>query len=488
MAQAEGAAKRPRREYRVAVIGGGICGSVCASHLSREAGVHVTLFDQGRGLGGRGAHRRVDVAKGSFVSPMPTVQDLRPSGAADEGPGDPPAVPFLSADHGAQFFRADDGRMLREVESWVSQGWASAWHPRVTVLRGSELPEGSALDADFFGINRCAGTVYTGNGGFHRICYGLVDSAARDAPSRVRVLSGARVAGMQRDESGRWSLSGPPVGHSAAFHDTKEETARGTAHAPLVDESFDAVVVTDVSASFGEWHRASAGVPERIARAVRRRVRVALFTAVVAFRAPLDVGFDAATVAGDGALWFAARNGSKEGLRGFHAPADVWTLVSTAAYAVAEIERVPMRDPATGAFRPQGQDYLRKGPCEVLLRSFADAARRSGGLAGPLPEVLHVSGQRWGSAMPAPAGVGGRDSDGRAALATRGVLGTDYETAAAPPVMADAEGEEERLIFEDAADGVVYAGDYCSNRRPGFETAALSGMAAAAKVLAWAAA
>ena len=47
---------------RVAVVGGGITGSVAASELSKtsENNVEVVLFDQGRrGPGGRASHRSV---------------------------------------------------------------------------------------------------------------------------------------------------------------------------------------------------------------------------------------------------------------------------------------------------------------------------------------------------------------------------------------------------------------------------------------------
>ena len=41
------------------------------------------------------------------------------------------------------------------------------------------------------------------------------------------------------------------------------------------------VMLTDVSSAFGEWHRASAGVPEALAVRVRSRVRVPLFSCMV---------------------------------------------------------------------------------------------------------------------------------------------------------------------------------------------------------------
>ena len=90
--------------------------------------------------------------------------------------------------------------------------------------------------------------------------------------------------------------------------------------------------------------------------------------------------------------------------------------------------------------------------------------------------------------MPAPAGVGGRDADGRGDRTTHSVLGTMYETTAAPPVMHEQPSDgAECLIHFDADQRVVYAGDYCSNRRPGVETAALSALEAARTVVQWAA-
>jgi len=57
---------------------------------------------------------------------------------------------------------------------------------------------------------------------------------------------------------------------------------------------------------------------------------------------------------GDSTLWFATRSASKMGLaNAIVSGVECWTLVSTAAYAVAEIERVPMQDPVSGALSPQ---------------------------------------------------------------------------------------------------------------------------------------
>ena len=79
---------------KVAVIGAGISGLMAARTL-QDHGIPVTVFDKGRGVGGRMSARRTE-AGGSF-------------------------------DHGAQYFTARDPRFARYVDSWVDQGLVAKW-------------------------------------------------------------------------------------------------------------------------------------------------------------------------------------------------------------------------------------------------------------------------------------------------------------------------------------------------------------------------
>ena len=78
----------------VAVIGAGISGLFAARTLA-DHGVSVTVFDKGRGVGGRMSTRRVE--------------------------GQP------CFDHGAQYFTARDPRFHRYVQSWLQQGVVARW-------------------------------------------------------------------------------------------------------------------------------------------------------------------------------------------------------------------------------------------------------------------------------------------------------------------------------------------------------------------------
>jgi hypothetical protein len=103
-----------------------------------------------------------------------------------------------------------------------------------------------------------------------------------------------------------------------------------------------------------------------------------------------------------------------------------------------------------------------------------------------MPRARYQQAQRWGSALPAPAGAGGRDEHGYSASTTSDVLGVRYESGM-PPLLpagaADAQlvklqsGQmpDSRDFVAVDARRIYYAGDFCSTRAPGFEAAALSG-------------
>ncbi len=86
------------RIHDVAVIGAGISGLAAAGRL-REAGLQVVVLEKSRGVGGRAATRRLEIAPGVQVP----------------------------VDHGAQFFTARDIRFQRQVERWQEEGICFPW-------------------------------------------------------------------------------------------------------------------------------------------------------------------------------------------------------------------------------------------------------------------------------------------------------------------------------------------------------------------------
>ena len=198
-----------------------------------------------------------------------------------------------------------------------------------------------------------------------------------------------------------------------------------------------------------------------------------------------EAQLDAAAFDGDDVLWFAARAATKPaqlfdeaaagGGGGGAPPVDCWTLVSTPDFAVREIERLPMRDPVTGAFRPQEPALL-----DAIARKLVAALARHV-VDGALPAVRYATAQRWGSGLPAPPGTA---SGAAPTVAT--VVGDRFDSAIPPlvPSAAAGEGEEEEdddYIADDEA-GLYLAGDFVSSRPPGVEAAVLSGFGVAAHI------
>ena len=423
-------------EPEVAIVGGGITGTVAATTLARLLpGACVTLFDQGRGLGGRASHRRVD--NGKVVAPW--------------------ARASMAFDHGCQFFQGGDDEFREKIlNPWLKAGLAAEWRGRF------------AGAGDFFGIG--SETVYVGVGGMHTVTAGAAQQLECNHSNFV-ARRGVRVGAVAR-AGDRWALSG--VGGEAAIHDsTLKSSDVEAARAAAALGEFDAVIVTDASAAQESWHRASAGLPEAflaMSKRVRDRVRVAMFTAIVAFEAPVPGAFDASSFQGAGGLWFAAKTNSKPGFESLEK--ECWTLVSTPAWAAAEVERVPMRDPATGAFIPQSAEVL-EAPARALLDAFAAA------IGAPLPAHTYLHAQRWGSAMPAPL-THGRDADGRSD-ATKDELGTAFDASSTEQFagLGGAEGAGSADFVDGGDLNLYYAGDFCSPRPPGVVAAALSGKHAA---------
>lgn len=95
---------------RVAVVGAGVSGLTCARTLA-DHGFPVTVFDKGRGPGGRVSTRR--------------------------------AEPGLSFDHGAQYFTARNPHFVRLVRSWQEQGGVAEWGGRVVTLEAGAVADTS---------------------------------------------------------------------------------------------------------------------------------------------------------------------------------------------------------------------------------------------------------------------------------------------------------------------------------------------------------
>jgi len=284
----------PAAPHHVAVVGAGLAGLTLA-HALVEAGREVTVFDKGRGPGGRLATRR--------------------------------AEPY-TFDHGAQYFTARDPGFRAVVDDWVARGIAARWDGRLAVL---DAPPGG--DA--------AGTA-RGPHALRPLAQGAADQRyvgvpGMNAPARhLADLLGERLR------------RGVRVG---------AVSPRGAAHG-LCDESgvelgtFDAVLV----ATPPSQAEPLVGASPMLAEVARDTEMDPCWAVMLAFERPCAAPFDGAFVNG-GPLAWVARDSSKPGRASsdtwvLHAspawtrahledPAEQVAVVLSGAFASALGEAVP---------------------------------------------------------------------------------------------------------------------------------------------------
>ena len=155
----------PRTPTHVAVVGGGIAG-LSAAHVLVGAGVRVTVYDKGRGPGGRASTRRRDVHQ---------------------------------FDHGAQYFTARDARFRAVVESWCRRGVAAEWSARFAAVDEPgvfrSMRSGEARWVGVPGMSALAGDLAAGLGRHAEVRFG-----ARVA--RVEPAAGGWVVWRDGDAAG----------------------------------------------------------------------------------------------------------------------------------------------------------------------------------------------------------------------------------------------------------------------------------------------
>ncbi|GAX29342.1 hypothetical protein FisN_16Hh223 [Fistulifera solaris] len=246
-----------RMAAKIAIVGGGISGCCAAAALASAA--EVTVFDQGRrGPGGRASHRSVRASDKQIIEDDTSLLRNAESSSTYE------------FDHGCQFFRADSEEMKRIVRQWCERGWVAPWKGAFGVL-----PADNSHAFDFFGIASKSSPVYIALGGMHQLPRHLLQS------SRAVVEKGTRVCQIKRKDK-QWELFG--VTGNQAFHDTNE-AATDLASLGV----YDAVVLTDISSASGSWHRASAGIPDELLQQLPKKVRMPLFSCMIAFEKVCDV-------------------------------------------------------------------------------------------------------------------------------------------------------------------------------------------------------
>ncbi|MEM1184463.1 MAG: FAD-dependent oxidoreductase [Planctomycetota bacterium] len=258
----------------IGVIGGGIAGLTAAKTLA-NSGCVVSVFDKGRGPGGRASRRRVETPNGSEYH----------------------------FDHGAQYFTARDEGFIRTVERWCERGVAAAWDAKLV-----------AIERDADGARRVVpkltGPVrYVGLPGMNEI----VRHMAETLPTGANVEFGVKVSDLHRTGS-QWSV----------FDD--EGNSLG---------SFDSVLVATPAPQAASL---LADLPDLAERCRRVEIKPS-WALMLGFDEPLNAGFDGAFInrqstQHDGTLSWICQNNSKPG----RPEAECWVAHADHRWTKANLE------------------------------------------------------------------------------------------------------------------------------------------------------
>uniref|UniRef100_A0A0D9ZE04 Amine oxidase domain-containing protein n=1 Tax=Oryza glumipatula TaxID=40148 RepID=A0A0D9ZE04_9ORYZ len=290
----------------VAVIGGGISGAVCASLLAAH-GVAVTLFDSGRGAGGRMAQRREVMEDGTE----------------------------LRFDHGAPYFTVSNDEVARVVSGWEARGLVAEWKAMFACF---DREAGKFTDFEKEGTIK----KYVGVPGMNSICKSLCLEDGVVAKFGVTI---GRMDWIQDRSS--WllaSLDGRDLGH------------------------FDYVVATDKNIASPRFSGLT-GRPPPLDLSLLPQLSMMIqdipvrpcFALMLAFSEPLTkVPVQGFSFSNSDYLSWAFCDSSKPGRAHVLLNSQSWVLHSTAEYASKVINNIGPRKPSADALAKVAEELLKE--------------------------------------------------------------------------------------------------------------------------------
>ena len=325
---------------RVAVLGSGIAGSTAARRLA-EAGLKVSVFECGFGVGGRTSTRITrDEHKFAF-------------------------------DHGAQYIGSPKTEAFRRaLTEWEGAGFVQEWKGRVADVATSPTdPKGYAIDQDGAGKKR-----YVGFPRMSSICSNLLDH------DNIDIVLQTRACAKYDDEVGRWTLTS---------HGDRKELGQ-----------FDWLIGGDRLSATNNRADLRDTPLSSFKDEVEQIESVPILILMVAFESPLEqLPYDGITFDGAstefGSLGWIARDTSKPG-RERGDGGECW-VVQSGPEAAKQVLEMAKDEPDFEKRRA----LVREKAKELLLNDFLGAIQKlSGGDNAAIPPIASAVGHRWSAAFP----------------------------------------------------------------------------------------
>ena len=239
----------------IAIIGAGLAGLSCAMQLQAR-GFKVQIFEKSRGPSGRMSTRNTD---------------------------------SWSADHGAQYFTARDVLFIEELNTWIKDGVASAWYPRLKVFENGQWRESTSRE------NRYVGTP-------------TMSKPGKNLAKSLNVVYGKTIHQIARQD-GKWTL-----------HSVEDGS---------IDGRFDWLALAiPAPQAFALTNPIDQSIAEK-----NKVDMLGCWTVMASFTEKQDIPFDAAFINGEIISWL-SRNNSKPGREGL----ETWTIHANPQWSQQSIE------------------------------------------------------------------------------------------------------------------------------------------------------
>mmetsp|Transcript_22656 Transcript_22656/g.65236 ORF Transcript_22656/g.65236 Transcript_22656/m.65236 type:complete len:411 (-) Transcript_22656:17-1249(-) len=350
---------------RVAVLGSGIAGSTAARKLA-EAGIKVSVFECGFGVGGRTSTRITrDEHKFAF-------------------------------DHGAQYIGAPKTEAFRQaLTEWEGSGFAREWKGRV-----ADISAASSTDAIGYAINHGGGKKrYVGYPRMNSICQNLLDH------DNIDIVLQTRACAKYNDEGGQWTLTS---------HGDRKELGQ-----------FDWLIGGDRLSATNNRADLRHTPLSSFKDEVEQIESVPILVLMVAFESSLtQLPYDGITfdnISGEfGSLGWIARDTSKPG-RERSDGGECW-IVQSGPEAAKQVLEMTKDEPDFEKRR----ELVREKAKELLVNDFLGAIQKlTGGDNSSIPPIVSAVGHRWSAAFPSPS-KSSQEMDCFADIANKFIACGDY--------------------------------------------------------------
>eukprot|EP00238_Polyblepharides_amylifera_P003025 CAMPEP_0196589302 /NCGR_PEP_ID=MMETSP1081-20130531/63245_1 /TAXON_ID=36882 /ORGANISM="Pyramimonas amylifera, Strain CCMP720" /LENGTH=424 /DNA_ID=CAMNT_0041912065 /DNA_START=217 /DNA_END=1491 /DNA_ORIENTATION=- len=348
-------------DLTAAVVGAGISGLSCA-HTLASKGFKVTVFESGRGVGGR----------------MSTRRDKAPDGTP------------LQFDHGAQFFTASSPIFQKLVNIWTDEGVVAEWEGRFVKVD---------VETGFLSEDSVSYSRHVGVPGMNSICKYLAATEGLKIRSSTKVVGLRRVIHEDLPETSRRSSnelrSSLEVNEDERVWEVDVEASVDGVKQRMCGGQFDVVVVADKSfaalqSSSGKGISCmeSVGVGA-FGDAMKSAGKTPVFALMLAFENYLDLPFDALSVLSNPNIKYMSRNSSKPYRED---EIDQWVVLSSVEFATKKIGN-SMTQVGSGEHADLLEDVANE-----LYAEFVEVVNKHFGCAEVKP--LLKKAHRWGAAFP----------------------------------------------------------------------------------------